>query len=415
MRFNSLTRGGRSVFALLLVAGLVFIVVDLFYQAQSEHLSPQSLANLKFAEDSSFLSALKTYPTYWPPFYPTVLRLFGQLGIPIRKFNQLCFCFILLLTGYYTKRYIKNIHWIYIIAFLVLLNTNYVNIYQQVSEPLFVLLALVMMLIMLQYRHVPTISKLVWLAVLTSMSCLTRFFAFFWMVPLCLVYIWWNNSHNTIQGKLLRTGVFLGIVGILVSPWLIHLRLLTGSFSGMDRFGSRGFSKYGQLLTTHDTVYTNLKAALKTIVIDFLSPYRYANHRVINISSLSMFEICMTIIVLLLLVLIFFIICLVLYRSFRSHIESRFVDSAFAEKIIPFHFALLYFVSIIVMWTLTNNDPIYTRFMYPMYLFAVLSIFSLYSSMKDSTIYKKLPFILLYWLLLGVNCYKDLKDLFTRV
>jgi hypothetical protein len=245
------------------------------------------------------------------------------------------------------------------------------------------------------------------------MACLTRFFAFFWTLPLCLVYIWWNNSHNTIQGKVLRTGVFLGIVGILVSPWLIYLRLLTGSFSGMDRFGSRGFSKYGELLTTQDTLYTNLKAAFKTIVIDFFSPYRYASHRVINISSLSMFEICMTIIVLLLLVLIFFVICPVLYRSFRSHIGGRFGDFAFADKIIPFHFASLYFVSIIVMWTLTNNDPIYTRFMYPMYLFAVLSIFSLYSSIKESTIYKKLPFILLYWLLLGVNCYKDLKDLFT--
>lgn len=412
MRFNSLTRGGRSVFALLFIAGLVFIVVDLFYQAQKEHLSPQSLANLKFAEDSSFLPALKTYPTYWPPFYPTVLRLFGQLGIPIRKFNQLCFYFILLLTGYYTKRYIKNIHWIYIIAFLVLLNTNYVNIYQQVSEPLFVLIALVMMLIMVQYRHSPTISKLVWLAVLTSMSCLTRFFSFFWMLPLCLIYIWWNHSRNTIQDKVLRTGVFLGIVGILVSPWLIRLQLLTGSFSGMERFGSRGFGAYGQLLTIQDTVYTNLKAAFKTIVIDFLSPYRYASHRVINNSSLSMFETCMAIIVLLLLVLMFFIICPVLYRSFRSHIEDRFVDSEFADKIIPFHFALLYFVSIIVMWTLTNNDPLYTRFIYPMYLFAVLSMFSLYSSIKESTIYKKLPFILLYWLLLGVNCYKDLKDLF---
>jgi len=122
-----------------------------------------------------------------------------------------------------------------------------------------------------------------------------------------------------------------------------------------------------------------------------------------------MFETCMTIIVLLLLGLIFFIICPVLYRSFRSHIEGGFVDSEFAKKIIPFHFASLYFVSIIVMWTLTNNDPIYTRFMYPMYLFAVLSMFSLYSSIKESTIYKKLPFILLYWLLLGINSYKILK------
>jgi hypothetical protein len=411
LRFNGLTAWGRNLFIVLIIV-IFFCVVNLLYQAQKEHLSPQSLANLKFAEDSSFLSALKTYPTYWPPFYPTVLRLFGQLGIPIRKFNQLCFCFILLLTGYYTKRYIKNIHWIYIIAFLVLLNTNYVNIYQQVSEPLFVLLALVMMLIMLQYRHAPTISKLVWLAVLTSMSCLTRFFAFFWTLPLCLVYIWWNNSHNTIQGKVLCTGVFLGIVGILVSPWLIHLRLLTGSFSGMDRFGSRGFSKYGELLTTQDTLYTNLKAALKTIVIDFLSPYRYATHGVVNNSSLSILETCLAIIVLLLLVLMVLVICSMLYHSLWSHIRGWFVDSAFGNKIIPFHFALFYFVSIIVMWTLTNNDPIYTRFMYPMYLFAVLSIFSLYSSIKDSIIYKKLPFILLYWLLLGVNCYKDLKDLF---
>jgi hypothetical protein len=282
-----------------------------------------------------------------------------------------------------------------------------------VSEPLFVLIAFIMMLIMVQYRHVPTISKLVWLAVLASMSCLTRFFAFFWTLPLCLIYIWWNSSRNTIQDKLLHTGVFLGIVGLLVSPWLTHLRLLTGSFSGMERFGSRGFGTYGQMLTTQDTIYTNLKFAFKTILIDFLSPYRYASHRVINNSSLSMFETCIAIIVLLLLVLTFFVICPVLYRSFRSHIEGRFVNPEFAYKIIPFHFALLYFVSIIVMWTLTNNDPIYTRFMYPMYLFAVLSMFSLYSSIKESTIYKKLPFILLYWLVLGVNCYKNLKDLFT--
>jgi len=51
------------------------MVVELFYQAQSERLSPQSLANLKFVEDPFFLSALKNYPTYWPPFYPAALRL----------------------------------------------------------------------------------------------------------------------------------------------------------------------------------------------------------------------------------------------------------------------------------------------------------------------------------------------------
>jgi len=52
----------------------------------------------------------------------------------------------------------------------------------------------------------------------------------------------------------------------------------------------------------------------------------------------------MTIIVLLLLGLIFFIICPVLYRSFRSHIESRFVDSDLPKNnSIPFRIALFYF------------------------------------------------------------------------
>jgi len=410
----TLTALKRHSSALLIIVVVVF-VVNLLYQGQAETMSPQSVANLEFSANPSLVSALDTYPTYWAPFYPSVLWFSVKLGIPVRKFNQLCFYFILFLIGYFANCYINNIHWSYIIVFVTLLNTNYINVYQQVSEPLFVLIAFIILLMVLQYRHSPTICKLCWLGVLVSMSCLTRFFGFFWTLPLCLAFVWWNNNHNAFQVKLLHTGVFCGIVGLLVSPWLLRLRWLTGSFSGMDRFGSRGFSRgYGQLLTVHDTAFTNFKSAIKTIIVDFLSPHRYANHRVINNSPLSMLETCMSIIFALLAIIMFIVICHVLYHSLRSHIEDWLVNFPLADEIVPLHFSLLYFISIIALWTLTNNDAIYTRFMYPMYPFAVLAIFSLYSSVvkEDSGIYKKLPFILLYWLVLGVNCYKNFNDVF---
>jgi hypothetical protein len=62
----------------------------------------------------------------------------------------------------------------------------------------------------------------------------------------------------------------------------------------------------------------------------------------------------------------------------------------------------------LIVWSMSSPDPIYTRFLYPSYVFFLLSVFILYDWIVSRSQEKghKIVFVLLYVVVLAVNLYK---------
>ena len=62
-----------------------------------------------------------------------------------------------------------------------------------------------------------------------------------------------------------------------------------------------------------------------------------------------------------------------------------------------------------LLWTIGNNDPIYSRFLYPSYVFFLLAGFHAYSNLKPSShshaqgAWLRAPFLALFALVLAVQ------------
>ncbi len=68
-----------------IVAALLMVFAAWLFNSHPVELSIQSLANLAFSRNTSFVAALQSYPHVWPPFYPSVLWGLHRLGISARR------------------------------------------------------------------------------------------------------------------------------------------------------------------------------------------------------------------------------------------------------------------------------------------------------------------------------------------
>jgi len=187
---------------------------------------------------------------------------------------------------------------------------------------------------------------------------------------------------------------------------------VTGHLTGMDRVGIKlqlhkpyivDISRFpGFTDLKHNLLFT-----LKTIFIDFCSPFKVAIHTVVNYAySLSVQE-----------YIIFFLITCMLLSVFLFRKKTA-VGHDMAKNKHPygaltnllFQLFIIYIFVTIFLWTIGNNDPIYTRFLYPSYLFLMLSVFSYYSYIKNdlTSFYQRIPFYALYLSILLINSYKTL-------
>jgi hypothetical protein len=193
---------------------------------------------------------------------------------------------------------------------------------------------------------------------------------------------------------------------IITLPWLLHLRRLTGSLSGGDRTIPRSVGPAIEVCTGCSDFELHVFFTLKTLAIDLLSPSRTARHRVVNQSELSAVEIALCVTVALLVVW-------ALVSRFRCITTKPTVAAATdwirtSATSLPLQFLIGHIVMTILIWTYANNDPIYTRFMFPSYPFVVLSMLSLYSEVRarKSSSWSLAPFYLMTAIFLTANLVK---------
>lgn len=406
----------RLLFALLFWAGLALLVA-LFYQHQTGPMTPQSRANLRFAADPGFASAFERYPRVWPPLYPSVLWAAVHLGVPVRVFNALCFYLTLVLVGYVFRRQVRNVRPAIPVLLIAGTHAHYVTAYQQVSEPFFVLLALLALLLLRRYYKAPSVATVLGLGAVSVAACLTRFFGLFWIVPLVAGHVALAGPRRPLTTRLYHTGLFAAVVAVGVGPYLLWLRQTTGSFSGMDRTAPRSFIAARSNWNELTDFGTNVLLTLRTAVVDLFSPLRAARREVVLARDFSVapLEGLAFAVAALLLFLMGLVVVRRYRRARRTNQRSRLQRLLASSEALAFHFALVYVAALIALWTVSNNDPVYTRFLQPTYAFAALAGCSLYARLKPAAQpWERMPFRLLFLFFLAVNLLKLFADVWQR-
>lgn len=386
----------KRVGAALAMALLLFLVGRI-RERQPGDLSPQSRINAHFAERGSLAAALRLYPKYWPPLYPTLLWLSARAGLSPGQANQAFFSLALFLLCLYAWRFIPDIHWLYPVALLAVAHFNYVNMHQHVSEMLFVFLSLALLLLLLRYRRTGSRADLMLLGACGSLLCLTKYFALFFAVPVAVFHIV-TQAPGDRRRRLVHGALFLIMSVPPVGVWMGLAYSESGYLTGSDRFAPRQF----QELTTFEK---NVAFTAKTLFVDFFSLEKYASHGVVNEPyEASPHE----------WILAGLAIAAALMAARASWSAPRPPAEGLAPPgrspaVLVAEFFVLYTVMTIALWTVGNNDPIYTRFLYPSYPFLVLLGFHAYSTVKRSSasFWARLPFRALYALLVMTHSVRD--------
>jgi hypothetical protein len=262
------------------------------------------------------------------------------------------------------------------------------------------------MLLLAYYMDRPTVVLAGILGVLTAAASLTRFFALFWLAPLIFAFLLVLQKPSSSWRRRVTPVVAFAVPLLLfVLPWLVHLKRKTGFVFGKDRFATRQFAPENADWNELTGFTTNVHFALKTTFVDLFSPIRTASHEVVNRLRLTQSEVLVLLAVLVLAVLA----TVVLVQEFRKLPRSSRLTVAITRltspQLLPFLYAIVYLVALVALWTVGNNDPIYTRFMYPSYPFVILALLAHFAWMKDrgSTAWQLLPLYLLGALFVTTN------------
>lgn len=387
------------------VACALVLFVHLGFAGQTAGQIQQARLNLRFARDASFLHAVERYEPMWPPLYPTLLWGLKRIGIEPVVANELLVITSLLLLWLVARRITTGLSPAVPVALFAIAHANYWNLHLVVSEALLVPLALASVLALLRFQRTPDWSSLLLLSAALSAACVTRTFALFWLVPF-FAWIVWPRAG---AGRAMAPKLAVGAAAILAPTllWMAHTYRATGFLTGQDRLGARQWDSairhwQGTTDLPHNTWFT-----LKTLAADFLSPLHYANHPFVDFpwQPEPLEWLCLG--------AAFAAVVLIVGLRLRSVIsggtagaETRLLSRA--PEALPLQLVLVYLFWTLTLWTAGNNDPIYTRFLYPSYVFVVLAACGAYARLEPGDRAGRLAFVLLAAVYTGAQLTKTL-------
>lgn len=393
-------RAARTARALLAV-GIVLLVFGLA-RVLPGPVSPQSRSNLAFAAKASVQKALDAYPKFWPPLYPSVLWLARRAGVAPADVDRALFCMTLLLLAIIVSRHLPGIDPVYPVLLVAVADFNHHNLREAVSEHLVVPLALLLFLLVLRTHAQRGRAHVVAMAVTGAALGLTKYFSPFWPLPLAGLRLM-TVKGAPMRRRLAHTAVFLATALVPVALWMLYAWHETGFLTGMDRRAPR-LGRQGT------TLYWNVVFVLRTLVLDLFSPETSATRTAVFVDGRpSAAE------VVLLLLGGAAIVASVWTESRR---RGEMAPGGRAAETLPWliAFTVTYLVALVTLWTLGNNDPIYTRFLYPLYPFVILLAFAVYRRIRERgvSVLVRLPWWGLYAGVLGVQCRRVLGEAWPR-
>lgn len=397
----------------ILIAILTFIAVLVPYicfelATVQTTLSPQSLKMIKSGMQPTLYQAITT-TTVWPPGYPALLFFSRQLHISFHWTNLALLYTAFIITFLFLRRFITTIWAMTAVSGLTLFSFHYYNYAQFTSEALVTPLSLLLLLLLIDYKKHESWLLLWTISLITAATFISRYHILAWLLPVILLVLLLDKRFS-LGTRSLRAGIFFCVSTAPVGLYMLMNRIRTGFFTGMPRWG--GYDVRPPLPTVGEAAYfanqvsfsDNIRLTFKTYFLDFFSQSTLATHHANRLpyhpSSLEILTLGVFLITVAIATLFFL----------RNRSEQHSARAYESHHIIPtLTLAVSFYILItIAVWTLGNNDPIYTRFLYPSYLpLAVLYISVMAAVFNRSRVFLyRVFFLLSIVLILTVNMIK---------
>lgn len=382
------------------------LFVHLAFGAQTGAQIPQARLNLSFVRNASFSDAFSGYDPAWPPLYPCLLWVLDRAGIPPLLANELLVVTAAVLLWRLARRAIPGIHPAVPVGLTVVAQANYWNLHWIVSEALLVPLSLATALALLRFSRRPDWGGALWAAVALSAACLTRTFALFWLVPAAAAVFW--TRRREVSAALAKLLAAAAIVIVPTALWMMHAYRTTGFLTGRDRTGRRDFNSLVHHWNEATGFDDNLWFSLKTAVTDLLSPFHQADHPFVDApwQPGAVEWLCLG--------AALAGVAAIVARRLRGGLGVvAGAKRLFSEdpSLLPAQWVFAYFAWTVALWTGSNNDPIYTRFLYPSYVFIVTAACAAYARIGDGDRLQRVGFQLLAGVYVCVQLWKTLSPL----
>jgi hypothetical protein len=379
------------------------LLVHALYSRFEGPLLVQGERNLRFVE-YPLSRALDRHGFLRPPLYPMLLWAGARVGIPPLRVNEILFLLTLALVAVYVRRALPGVRPIWPVLLLAVADANYANLHQPVAETLFVLLLLALTLGLLRDARAGDGTSLSIVATSLAGLGVTRYFAMFFPAPIVGLNLLLLTPRR-LSLRVARTTVALVLGLAPLAGWMAVARARTGYAMGEDRQAVRrlppAVSHWNELrgLSAH------VELTGKTLAIDVLSPTSHAGLAVVTVpyrfgpvevSGLALAAAAGL---------------AVLRAAAAASARLRLGTVLPALRSGGFLVAELvaaFYISTLAVWTLGNNDPINTRFLYPTYALLVLGSFHAFELVKrrGAGPLGRVPFLTLYVLVILVQVWR---------
>lgn len=365
---------------------LAIAAAHLLYMRQGGDLTIQSQLNELFAQ-RPLAAAFEKYPRLRPPLYPMTLWGARRVGLSPPAFQVLVLDAMLVGLALYGRRFLRTVHPGFLVLGFAMAHFNHVNLYQRTAETLFAPFLLAFAVVL--WRYQVSGRGAAWLATVASLLCLTRHFGLYLAVPLTAAHVAARRGTEP-RRRLVHLAliVILALAPIGYWMWITHEQ--TGLWTGADRTQPRDLPESVAHWKDLTGVDDHVRLAATTLVVDFFSPRLYAALAVVTLPyrptavewALLAIGVCAG----------------VLALRARRRSASRGDPSPASPAGTVGEVAAAYFGLTLALWTVGNNDPIHTRFLFPVYLLLWVLTFHAYDALKgwSATWWERLPWQILY-------------------
>jgi hypothetical protein len=374
--------GGRRRDVVLLAATVLAVATaHVLLARQSGEQSIQAQLNERFAE-RPIAGAFEKYPRLRPPLYPLVLWGARRVGIDAAMVQALALDATLVALALYGRRFFRGtaVACALVLGYAVA-HWSHVNLYQRTAEGLFALALLGFTVALWRYS---TTGRGVAAAGLgAGVLSLLRYSGVYLAIPLA-------GLHALVRPGARRVGDLAVVLALSVPPigywmWITHEQ--TGFWTGTDRGRERDLPEAVRHWEEFDSLADHVRLTAKTLWIDFLSPDAHAAVNVVTRPyAPSPVEWGLALLAVLALATLAADL-----RASRGRLEGSPARTA-AEV------AGLFLATTVVVWTLGNNDPIHTRFLFPVYPLLCVLAFHAYERVRgwSRAWWARAPWIALY-------------------
>jgi hypothetical protein len=371
---------------LVLSVALALAAAHLLYMRQGGDLTVQAQLNERFAERPIDV-AFEKYPRLRPPLYPMALWAARRAGLDAPAFQVLVFDAMLAGLALYGRRFLRHVHPGYLVLGFAVAHFNHANLYQRTAETLFAPLLLAFAVLLWRYRVSGRGAG--WLGTLVSALCLTRHFGLFLAVPLAVAQVVARRATEA-RRRLIHAALVLVLALAPIGYWMWITHEQTGMWTGADRTRPRDLPESVEHWKDLTGVDDHLRLTAKTLMVDFFSPRAHAALAVVTLPHRPT-------------AVEWALVAIALAAgasTLRAGRRSGWRGDASPESParMTAEVAAAYLALTIALWTVGNNDPIHTRFLFPVYPLLWVLTFHAYDAVKgwSAPWWERLPWQLMY-------------------